>query len=87
MTVSVREFRTHLSRYLAEVREGGVVEITSRRRVVARLSGVAEKPARGADRLVAEGTARWEGGKPRGAAIRLSPEGSTLSDLVLEERG
>lgn len=32
-------------------------------------------------------TARWHGGKPAGADIRLQDQGKTVSDLVLEDRG
>lgn len=87
MQVSVRELKAHLSRYLADVRQGQTVEISSHRKVVARLSGVAEAQHKGVDRLLADGTADWSGGKPRGAAIQLATDGQTIADMVLEDRG
>lgn len=87
MQVSVRELKTHLSRYLAEVREGRTIEISSHRKIVARLSGVVEARHEGVNRLLAEGTAEWAGGKPQGANIRLTSGDQTVSDMLLEDRG
>jgi prevent-host-death family protein len=88
MPVSIREFKAHLSRYLAEARAGRTVEITSHRKVVARVTGVPNGAAAGAARLVATGSATWEsGGKPRGDEITLQDTGRTLSAIVLEQRG
>lgn len=88
MTVSIREFKAHLSRYLAEARAGRPVEITSHRKVVARVTGVPEDAGSGVARLIATGAATWEGGgKPRGDDIVLEDAGKALSALVLEQRG
>ncbi|MDZ7750607.1 MAG: type II toxin-antitoxin system prevent-host-death family antitoxin [Gammaproteobacteria bacterium] len=87
MTVSIREFKAHLSRYLAEARAGRPVEITSHRKVVARVTGVPEGASSGLARLIACGAATWEGGKPRGDHIDLNDSGSEVSALVLEQRG
>lgn len=87
MPVSVREFKAHLSRYLAQVRAGDTVEISLHRKVVARLSGVPEQSPQGVQRLVSSGAAQWAGGKPRGAEIRLAEEGHPVSSIVMEDRG
>ena len=88
MTVSIREFKAHLSRYLAEARAGRPVEITSHRKVVARVTGVPEDAGPGLSRLIASGAATWEGGgKPRGDDIALKGPGTEVSALVLEQRG
>lgn len=88
MAVSIREFKAHLSRYLAEARAGRPVEISSHRKVIARVTGVPEGGESGVARLVASGAATWEGGgKPRGDTIELEGRGSEVSALVLEQRG
>src|SRR4030042_5971508 len=63
MQVSIRELKAHLSRYLAQARQGTALEITSHRRIVARVTGVPEPamPILGA--LIVRGAAQWEGGK------------------------
>ena len=87
MPISVREFKAHLSRYLAEVRAGRTIEISSHRRVIARVTGVATDRDRGIARLRATGAASWSGGKPSGARIQLSPGGPTLAEIVGADRG
>jgi prevent-host-death family protein len=90
--VAVHELKARLSHYLAEARRGKPIEITSHRRVVARLVGVPE-PA-GTDafyqaiaRLTAEGKVTWAGGKPQGGAVRLPTGGKSLAEIVIEDRG
>lgn len=87
MQVSIRELKAHLSRYLAQARQGTSLEITSHRRVVARVTGVPEPamPVLGA--LIARGAAQWDGNKPQGAHIVLSHGGIPVSRIVLEDRG
>ncbi len=87
MRVSVHEFKAHLSRYLAEARAGRAVEISSHRKVVARLVTASSGQEQGIDRLLAQGLAQWDGSKPTGAAVRLSSGGPLVSDLVQEDRG
>lgn len=52
--IGVRELRQHASRYLARVKDGEVVEVTERGRLVARLVPAARAES-DRDRLVAEG--------------------------------
>ena len=87
MQISVREFKAHLSRYLSQAQQGQPVDVTSHRKVVARIVGVPAAGSEGVARLVAGGEAQWGGGKPAGAAIRLSPAGRSVSEMVLEDRG
>lgn len=86
MQVSIREFKAHLSRYLAQAQEGQSLNITSHRRVVAHIVGVPLTESAGITRLLAGGTAQWKGGKPTGASIHLSPAGRSMSEMVLEGR-
>lgn len=86
MPVSVREFKAHLSRYLAEVQAGKTLEISRHRKVVARLTGVPETSDKGISRLLQTGTASWQGGKPRGGRVEVSAAGTPVSQVILEDR-
>ena len=86
--VPIREFKARLSHYLAQAGAGhGVIEITSHRKVVARVTGVPSEAGEGIARLVAMGAVSWRGGKPSGAAIRLAKRGRGVSELALDDRG
>ncbi|MHB9118741.1 MAG: type II toxin-antitoxin system Phd/YefM family antitoxin [Burkholderiales bacterium] len=87
MQVSIREFKAHLSRYLSQAQAGQSFDVTSHRKVVARIVGVPAAESEGLARLVAGGVAQWGGGKPAGAAIRLSSGGRSVSEIVQEDRG
>jgi prevent-host-death family protein len=87
MQVSIREFKTHLSKYLTRARAGQPIEITWHRKVVARVIGVPPLATEGLARLLATGAGQWSGGKPAGAEVRLSDAGRPVSALVLEDRG
>ena len=39
MQVSMHEFKSHLSRYVSQAQSGQLIELTSRRKVVARIIG------------------------------------------------
>jgi prevent-host-death family protein len=86
MNVSIRELKTHLSKYLSQVQAGQTIEVTSHRKIIARIVGVPETPSHGLARLVASGAATWSGGKPTGAVLNLKSCGKTVSSLVLEDR-
>lgn len=85
-SVPVHEFKARLSHYLAQARAGKTIEIASHRKVVARMTGVADAGATGFERLLAAGLAEWRPGKPKGAAFKLSAGGKSLSDMALEDR-
>ena len=87
MTVSVRELKAHLSRYLAEARAGKVIRVTSHRREIARITGVPNLEEDNLAQLLAAGEAHWRGGKPAGAEVRISAGGDAISDIVLRDRG
>jgi len=87
MPVSIRELKAHLSQYLAEARAGKVIRVTSHRKEIARITGVPDANDDGLARLLAAGEARWRGGKPAGARIRISEQGEPLSTILLRERG
>lgn len=86
--VGIRELKAHLSRHLQRVRAGGRLTVTERGRAIATISPV--DTATGVDwahQLVAEGRARWSGGKPSGSKRPARLSGTrTLSVAVLEDR-
>lgn len=86
--VPIREFKARLSHYLAQATaQYGVIEVTSHKKVVARVTGVPAKAPEGVAALIASGAASWGGGKPVGGSIRLSKGGRSVSELVLDGRG
>ena len=87
MQVSMQEFKSHLSRYVVEAQSGHMIELTSHRKVVARLIGVPATENAGLSNLLAAGMATWQGGKPSGAEFRLQEQGVSVSEMVLEDRG
>ena len=84
MEAGVRELRDNLSRYLGAVREGQEVTVTDHGRAVARLVPV-EGP-RVLERLIAEGVVTPARVRKRSRAGRGIIAGSTVSDLVTEQR-
>lgn len=87
MLVSINEFKSHLSRYVSQAQAGQPIELTSHRKVVARLIGIPSSEENGISRLLAQGIATWQGGKPCGAELRLAERGKPVSALVMEDRG
>jgi prevent-host-death family protein len=87
MKVSIHEFKSHLSQYVGQAQAGQLIELTSHRKVVARLVGVPSAGSAGISKLLASGVASWQGGKPQGATLILKSGGKSMSELVLEDRG
>ncbi|MGH9241800.1 MAG: type II toxin-antitoxin system Phd/YefM family antitoxin [Vicinamibacterales bacterium] len=86
-TVGIRELKAHLSRHLKRVRAGARLAVTERGRTIATISPVeAPVDVDWAHRLVAEGRAQWNGGKPKGVARPAQVTGRTASSIVLEDR-
>jgi antitoxin (DNA-binding transcriptional repressor) of toxin-antitoxin stability system len=83
----MREFKSHLSQYIEQAQAGDSIELTSYRKVVARIVGVPPTESTGRARLLVAGVARWKEGKPEGAMFKLQPGGKLISALVLEDRG
>lgn len=87
MLVSMQEFKSHLSQYVVKAQSGQLIELTSHRKVVARIVGVPPVENAGVARLLAAGVASWQGGKPAGATIKLQAGDKPVSSMVLEDRG
>jgi len=87
MQVSMREFKSHLAQYVGQAQSGLLIELTSHRKVVARLVGVPQAESAGVARLLAMRIATWQGGKPIGAAFALRGQGKLVSAMVMDDRG
>ncbi|MEX2150970.1 MAG: type II toxin-antitoxin system prevent-host-death family antitoxin [Steroidobacteraceae bacterium] len=88
MRVSVRELKTHLSKYLRLVKtRGESVIVTSRDTAMARLSPVADAGAPKLQQLLQSGLIRWNGRKPKGGRGRPRITGRSAASRVLEDRG
>jgi antitoxin (DNA-binding transcriptional repressor) of toxin-antitoxin stability system len=87
MQVSMQEFKSHLSRYVGQAQSGELIELTSHRKVVARIIGVPLTASTGVSSLLTAGVATWQGGKPMGASLSLQKQGKLVSAMVLEDRG
>ena len=88
MRVAMHELKARLSSYVARAHAGEVIEVTSHDKPVVRIVGVPRSDQPGIARLLATGRATWGGGKPApGIALKLAGGASTLSEIVLEDRG
>lgn len=89
--VSVRDLKAHLSAWLSRAQAGDVVEVTSHRKPIARITAVA--PEGGGvgsplQRALDAGLVSWNGQKPTlPPPIRLKGQGLLVSSIVLDDRG
>lgn len=89
--VSVRDLKTHLSEWLARAQAGEVVEVTSHRKPIARITAV--KPAKPTatnplQKAIDAGLISWNGEKPNlPPPVKLRGKGKLLSEIVIEDRG
>jgi prevent-host-death family protein len=86
--VGIRELKSGLSKYLKRVAHGERITVTERGRPVAVLVPIEEPSAALVQAMIAAGTARWSGGKPRGSArpARLR-SGPSVAQAITEDRG
>lgn len=89
--VSVRDLKTHLSEWLGRVQAGEVVEVTSHRKPIARITAVKPTDSISSNplqRAIDAGVMSWNGQKPiLPPPVKLRGEGKPLSDIVMEDRG
>ncbi|MEZ5452901.1 MAG: type II toxin-antitoxin system prevent-host-death family antitoxin [Thiothrix sp.] len=91
MHVAIRELKNHLSEYLKYAQAGEEIIVTTHGNPVARLVRLAPnlqaRPSQPLDKLawVRRGKAGKQLGLPTTQRIRLT-DGSTLNDLLLEDR-
>ena len=86
--VGIRELKTGLSKYLKRVARGERITVTERGRPVAILAPIEEPSSALLQGMIAAGSARWSGGKPRGSArpARLR-SGPSVAQAIAEDRG
>jgi prevent-host-death family protein len=88
--VSVRDLKTHLSEWLGRVQAGEVVEVTSHRKPIARITAV--KPANSGitsplQKAIDAGLISWNGQKPVfPPPVKLRGQGKLVSEIVMEDR-
>lgn len=88
MRISVRELKTHLSKYLHLVKTSGEpVIITSRDTAMAKLSAVPDANAPKLEQLAQTGIIHWNGKKPKGGRVRPKITGRSAASRVVEDRG
>lgn len=86
-TIGIRELKTNLSRHLKRVRTGVRLVVTERGRSIATIAPVeVSANVDWAHQMVAEGRARWEGGKPAGIVRAPSAKGNRATAIVIEDR-
>ncbi len=87
-TVGIRELKSRLSQYMKRVQRGERITVTDRGEPVAVIgpAGVSP-PTERLEGMLRRGAARWEGGKPRGAArpARLT-HGPSVAEAIIEDR-
>lgn len=90
----IRELKTHLSQYLRDVKQGGVILVTERGKVIAQIVPVKpdkkkEEIQSALHQLAEKGyillPQQW--GKPMGHPRRIRVKGTPFSDAVIEDRG
>ena len=87
MRVSVRELKSHLSKYLHLVKTSGEsVIVTSRDTAMAQLSPMPDNKAPELQQLVQEGMIRWNGKKPKGGRSRPKIKDNSAAGRVIEDR-
>ena len=89
--VSVRDLKTHLSEWLGRVQAGEVVEVTSHRKPIARITAVNSAESTSSSPLqkaIDAGLISWNAQKPNlPPPVKLRGKGKLLSEIVIEDRG
>jgi prevent-host-death family protein len=89
--VSVRDLKTHLSEWLGRVQAGEVVEVTSHRKPIARITAVRQTEPVSTNPLqkaINIGIVSWNGQKPNLLPpVKLRGKGKLMSDIVIEDLG
>ncbi|TVS06936.1 MAG: type II toxin-antitoxin system prevent-host-death family antitoxin [Cyanobium sp. PLM2.Bin73] len=87
----MRDLKTHLSEWLARAQAGEVVEVTSHRKPIARLTGIKQADSTSTNPLqkaIDAGVISWNGQKPvLPSPVKLNDGGPLMSDIVIEDRG
>ncbi|ACA58766.1 type II toxin-antitoxin system Phd/YefM family antitoxin [Candidatus Desulforudis audaxviator] len=87
MRIGIREMKTRFSRYIQRIKEGETIIITERNTPVAKLVPIQLPVSEEILRLVEVGMVSWKGGKPKGLATPVEPQGTvSVADIATEDR-
>lgn len=84
--VGIREFKTHLSSYMRQVKDGATLVITEHGKPVGRVIPVTLSLEEQMKELVEAGLVSWDGDKLRPVPRVENTSGRSISDLLLEDR-
>jgi prevent-host-death family protein len=88
MQIAIRELKATLSRVLSLAQGGEVIEVTSHRKPIARITGVPDTAEKGLQALISSGAVSWAGGRPTFKPLPLrASKAKSVSDMILEDRG
>jgi prevent-host-death family protein len=88
MQIAIRELKATLSRVLSLAQGGEVIEVTSHRKPIARITGVPDTAEKGLQALISSGAVSWAGGRPTFKPVPLrASKAKSVSDMLLEDRG
>ncbi|MCP9917765.1 type II toxin-antitoxin system prevent-host-death family antitoxin [Cyanobium sp. ATX 6F1] len=87
----MRDLKTHLSEWLARAQAGEVVEVTSHRRPIARITAVKQPDPSSSphplQKAIDACVITWSGQKPVfPPPVKLNDSGKLVSEIVLEDR-
>lgn len=87
MVVGIRNLKTHLGRYLREVKSGTILVITERGKPIGRLVPITASPSGRLSELMQAGLAAWSGRKLEALTPPVQTQGErTVAELLLEDR-
>lgn len=88
MQIAIRELKATLSRVLSLAQGGEIIEVTSHRKPIARITGVPDSADTGLQALIGSGAVSWAGGRPTFKPLPLrASKAKAVSDMILEDRG
>ncbi len=88
MSISIQELKANLSKVLALAQQGEIIEVTSRNKLIARITGIPQLEDTSLRKLIASDAVSWNGEKPKlSPPLQLSDGGISVSRLVLQDRG
>jgi len=86
-SVGIRNLKNKLSSYLKKVKEGEMLRVTERGRVIAYITPArVKKEYEEIKLLIEKGIGSWKGGKPKGSEHPAKISGKSISKIVAEDR-
>lgn len=84
--VGIRDFKTHMSRYMQQVKDGATLVITEHGKPVGRVIPVTLSLEEQMQELIEAGLVAWDGNKLRPVPRVANTTARNVSDLLLEDR-